>query len=200
MTAAVVDSTHRTVAARRTGRSLGWWGMVWTIATEGVLFGLLLFAYFFIRANSPRWPQGDIAEPELALSAVQTAILLGSSIPAHIAHRAAQRGDRRATARGLAAAWVMGATFLVMHGYELRAELSEFRADDNAYATLWYSITNLHALHLCVGLVIFAFLFLRTLSRQEPQGERVEVGILYWHFVDVVWVFVYSSLYLSVAL
>ncbi len=200
MTAAVVDATHRTVTSRPTGRSLGWWGMVWTIATEGLLFGLLLFSYFFIRTNSPTWPQGEISDPELTLTAIRTVILLGSTIPAHMAHRAAQRGDRRATAWGLGTAWLMGAVFLAGHFYDLTKELAEFRADDNAYASLWYAITNLHALHVGVGLIIFGFLWLRTLARMEPQGEPVEGGVLYWHFVDVVWVFVYTSLYLSVSL
>lgn len=192
MTAVAVPSTS-------SGRSLGWWGTVCLIATEAMLFALLLFAFFFLRANNHEWPIGGIAEPELAKSGIRTVILLGSTIPAVAAERAARRGDRRTLLVGLATTFVMGALFLAGHVEEYVHLWPELTPSTNAYGSAFYTITGFHALHLGIGLVVVAFLLWRAAAGHytTARHESVENGLLYWHFVDVVWVFVYSSLYLS---
>lgn len=185
-----------------TGRPVGQWGLACLVVTEGMLFALLLFAYSQTRATSPRWPLGDIAEPELVRSGLRTAVLLASSIPMHLADRAAEARDRSKLVWSLAVGWAMGALFLVGHLDEWATSLEEFTPATNAYGSFWYTITGFHALHLLVGLVVVGFLALRAMAGRYDDGPTVGVrtGILYWHFVDVVWVAVYGILYLSVAL
>jgi cytochrome c oxidase subunit 3 len=188
--------------ARSSGRSVGWWGTVGLIATEGMLFALLLFGNFYLRARSAEWPQGGISDPELPKSFVRTLILLGSTIPAVVAERAAKQGRRGQAIAGLTLTILMGTVFLLGHVDEYRTIHEEFRPSTNAYGSVFYTITNLHALHVAVGLVVLGFLLWRLLAGHFRGGRTtpIENGILYWHFVDVVWVVVYTSLYLSVSL
>jgi heme/copper-type cytochrome/quinol oxidase subunit 3 len=186
--------------ARPTGRSLGWWGTVALIATEGMLFALLLFGNFYLRARSVDWPQGGIEDPEIPKSAVRTVVLLASTIPAIVAERAMKRGQRGTAIAGLTLVILMGGAFLASHVDDLLTLHDKFVPSTNAYASVFYTITNLHALHVLVGLIVLSFLLWRLLAGHYRHGHHqpVENGIMYWHFVDVVWVFVYTSLYLSV--
>jgi len=188
--------------ARSSGRSVGWWGTVGLIATEGMLFALLLFGNFYLRARSAEWPQGGIEDPELAKSSVRTLVLLASTIPAVVAERAVKAGRRGQAIAGLTLTILMGTAFLLGHVDEYRTLHEQFRPSTNAYGSVFYTVTNLHALHVAVGLVILTFLLWRMLADHYRGGriEPVENGILYWHFVDVVWVAVYTCLYLSVSL
>jgi heme/copper-type cytochrome/quinol oxidase subunit 3 len=188
--------------ARPSGRSLGWWGTVCLIGTEGMLFALLLFGNFYLRAKAAHWPLGGIEPPELAKSGVRTVILLGSTIPVTIAERAAKRGERRVAAAGLGLTILMGMAFLATHVDEYLTEWPKFTPSTNAYGSIFYTITGFHALHVLIGVLILCFLLWRLLAGHYADGkvDAIETGILYWHFVDVVWIFVYSSLYLSVKL
>ena len=202
MTATAVPPRLPALESSPSGRSVGWWGTIWLIATEGMLFALLLFGNFYLRSNNAKWPLGDIADPELVKSGIRTAVLLGSTIPAVVAERAAKRGDRKTLIAGLTLTALMGTAFLVGHVDEYRTLWPEFRPSTNAYGSIFYTITTLHALHVLVGLFILTFLLWRTLAGHYSADHHgpVQNGIMYWHFVDAVWVVVYSSLYLSVTL
>jgi len=191
----------RLPVAEGSGRSLGWWGTIALIATEAMVFALLLFANFYLRLQSPVWPLGGIRNPELLKSGIRTVVLVASSVPLHTAGRAIRRGDRRLLVWGLGIGWLMGAAFLAGHVDEYVRLWKEFRPGTNAYASSFYTITGLHAAHLVVGLVIVGYLWWRAATgRYDARHHNaVECGILYWHFVDVVWIFVYASLYLSVS-
>ena len=184
-------------------RSLGWWGVVFLIATEATLFGLLLFVNFYLRSNTASWPPGGIEDPELKLSGVRSVILLGSSLPVALAERAAKRGDQAKFRRWIGVTFTMGAVFMAGHIQEWYVLLPKFTWRTNAYGSIWYTVTGLHALHLIIGLGVLAFLWVQSWRGQyddRPDASSVSCGILYWHFVDAVWVAVYSSLYLSVTL
>lgn len=184
-------------------RSLGWWGLIFLIATEATLFGLLIFVNFYLRANAAQWPLGGIEDPELKLSGIRSVILLGSSIPVALAERASGRGDQPAFRRYLAVTFTMGAVFLAGHVQEYVVLLEKFTWRTNAYGSIYYSLTGLHALHLIIGMTVLAYLFTQSWRGrydERPSPSAASCGILYWHFVDVVWVAVYSSMYLSVTL
>jgi heme/copper-type cytochrome/quinol oxidase subunit 3 len=187
--------------ARPSGRSLGWWGTVCLIATEGTLFALLLFGNFYLRAKHAHWPLDHIAPPELQKSGVRTVVLLSSTLPVTVAEWAAKRGKRRMAATGLALTILMGAFFLATHVDEYLTTWKDFTPNTDAYGSVFYTITGFHALHVLIGVIILCFLLWRLLAGHYSDGkaEAIETGILYWHFVDVVWIFVYSSLYLSLA-
>jgi heme/copper-type cytochrome/quinol oxidase subunit 3 len=166
-----------------------------------MLFAILLFGNFYLRANNAHWPLGGIAPPELAKSGVRTVVLLSSTLPAAVAEWAAKRGKRRTAATGLAMTILMGSFFLATHVDEYLTTWKDFTPSTNAYGAVFYTITGFHALHVLIGVLALCFLLWRLLAGHYSNGkaEAIEVGILYWHFVDVVWIAVYSSLYLSMA-
>ncbi len=185
-------------AARRDGYGRGFWGVVVLIATEGMLFLALIATYFFLRASAPTWPLGGIEPPELGWRAwTFTAILLGSSIPIFWADAAIKKGRRRAVGIGLMLSALMGAAFLVNTIFEFR-DLT-FGWDTNAYGSIYYVIVGLHATHVAVGLMISAVVQVKLWTGlvDEEHHTSVEVFSLYWHFVDAVWILVYSAVFIS---
>jgi len=187
--------TATTTGAR--GYAVGWWGMVVLIATEATIFLALLGSYFFLRASSSDWPQGGIAPPDLSRISIFTVILLASSIPLFAAESAIERGNVRRLRIALFVSFVMGAAFLANQVFEFR-EL-DFDIHANAYTAIFILTTGLHGLHVLGGLLMSAVVQLKA-RLGVVNAERhltVDVFVLYWHFVDVVWIFVFSSLYLS---
>jgi heme/copper-type cytochrome/quinol oxidase subunit 3 len=185
-------------AARHEGYGRGFWGVAVMIATEGMLFLALIATYFFLRSSVGTWPPAGVEPPELGARAwIFTALLLGSSIPIFWADAAAKRGDLRAMRAGLAISSVMGAAFLVNTIVEFR-ELT-FGWDDHAYGSIYYTIVGLHATHVAAGLLISLVVQIK-LWRGLVDAEHhtsVEVFSLYWHFVDVVWIFVFATVFVS---
>jgi heme/copper-type cytochrome/quinol oxidase subunit 3 len=184
-------------AAGPRGRSVGWWGVLCMIMTEAMLFIGLLASYFFLWASSAEWPQGAIERPEVARISVFTVVLLGSSIPIFIGESANRRGRMNLARGALFVSFLMGAVFLANQVLEYRD--LHFGWRDNAYASIFYVTTGLHGLHVLLGLLINLVVQAKGYARRlAPSHDiTVEVFSLYWHFVDVVWIFVFSSLYLA---
>jgi heme/copper-type cytochrome/quinol oxidase subunit 3 len=181
--------------------AFGWWGMVWLIATEAMLFGALIASYFYLRFKSgPAWPPGDIEIPALELPLAMSLILWSSSIPVHIADRGIRRGNQRALRYGLMAGFVLGATFLALQVViEYPEKLDEFGPTTNSYGSLFFTLTGMHGLHVLGGLLINLWTQVRA-WRGAFDAERhltVQNFTMYWHFVDVVWVFILATIYLS---
>jgi heme/copper-type cytochrome/quinol oxidase subunit 3 len=182
------------------GRAPGWWGMVFLIITEALFFSLLLTSYFFLRFTSgPEWPPGEIENPKLFLVLIMTPILLLSSAPIHWGELGIRKGNVSRLRMGLLLTMLMGTTFLVMQGFEYAETLTEFTARTNVYGTLFFTITGFHGIHVFVGLLLLGWLqFYAWRGRFTRQSHLpVQVITMYWHFVDVVWVFILVSLYLS---
>ncbi len=182
------------------GRPLGWWGTVGLIATEGTLFGLLLFVALYLRANADVWPPAGVEDPELLRSGIRSAILIGSSIPAFLASRALRAGRVRRFRTLIVVTVVMGTVFLLGHVREFVHLSEKFTPTSHAYGSTFYVITGLHGVHLVIGLIVLAYLWVQaTRGRYDAGGEPVGVqcGLLYWHFVDAVWVGVFGVLYVS---
>ncbi|HEY7440150.1 MAG TPA: heme-copper oxidase subunit III [Acidimicrobiia bacterium] len=186
-----------TTAPRDRGYSTAWWGMVVLITTEAMIFLALLSAYFFIRASVPRWPIGGLPEPELHRSVIFTVILLASSIPIVWMEVALKRGNMRQVKGTLLLAFLMGAAFLGNTAYDYTH--MDFGWRVNAYSSLFWGIIGLHALHVLVGLLMSATVQVKVwLGKVSPERHTTpEVFALYWHFVDGVWIFVFTSLILS---
>lgn len=179
----------------------GWWGMVLLIGTEAMLFGTLIASYFYLRFNSaPVWPPDGIEKPTLELPLIMSVLLLSSSIPVHMADRGIRKGRQRALRFGLAAGFVLGAVFLfITVGIEWPEKLREFTPTTNAYGSLFYALTGFHGSHVLVGLVISAWTQVRAWRGAFDHDRHLTVQnfAMYWHFVDVVWIFVLSTIYLS---
>ena len=182
-------------------RAFGWWGVVWLIATEATLFAMLIASYFYLRfRGGPVWPPDDIEPPKLVLPLIMTVILLSSSIPVHMAERAAKRGDNRMLRIGLALGFVLGAAFLgITWGVEWPETLHEFGPTTNSYGSMFFTITGFHGAHVLGGLGFNLWSQIRA-SRGAFGPERhltIQNFTLYWHFVDVVWIAVMLTLYIS---
>ncbi len=183
------------------GKAPGWWGMVLLIATEATFFTILLTSYWYIRFRTgSAWPPPPIEKPKVFLVGVMTPILLLSSAPMHWAELGVRRGRLWQLKLGLLVTFAMGATFLALQAVEYHDILTEeFTPRTNAYGTLFFSITGFHGFHVAIGLLLNLWLQFYA-WRRAFSAERylpVENVVLYWHFVDAVWVFIFISLYLA---
>jgi cytochrome c oxidase subunit 3 len=172
-------------------------GMLLFIISEIMLFGAFFTAYFFIRVvNDAGWFPLDGTELPVAIAGVNTAILLSSSFTMHWALEGARNGNVRAMRVGLLTTALLGLTFLTIQVNEY-VHLG-FAPSDNSQGTIFYGLTGLHGAHVLVGLTLLAFATVRAFRGHfSPKEHRgVEVPGIYWHFVDVMWIFVYSTLYL----
>ena len=171
-------------------------GMLLFIISEVMLFGAFFTAYFFIRVVADvDWPaQGDHL-PKL-IAGVNTAILISSSFTMHWALEGARNENRNALRVGMLTTFLLGLTFLSIQVNEY-VHIG-FAPHDNAQGTIFYGLTGLHGAHVFVGLTLLAFATIRAyrghFTAKEHRG--IEVPGIYWHFVDVMWIFVYSTVYL----
>jgi cytochrome c oxidase subunit 3 len=171
-------------------------GMLLFIASEVMLFGSFFTAYFFIRvAGNDKWPLPPFHLP-VFVAGVNTAILVTSSFTMHWALQSIKRGNRAGLQAGMVLTFLMGLTFLLTQATEY-ARVG-FSPHDGAFGTIFYCLTGLHGAHVFVGLMILLFVTIRSFrghfSPEEHHG--VEIGGIYWHFVDVMWIVVYSTIYI----
>ena len=175
-------------------------GMLLFIISEVMVFGAFFTAYFFIRVVS-----GDdwfpIKEFELpkAIAGVNTAILLSSSLTMHWALESVKRGNRAGLKAGMLITFLLGSTFLFVQINEY-VNLTQEGLTPQALAqgSVFYGLTGLHGAHVFIGLTLLAMVNIRVWRGHfTPEEHRgVEVPGIYWHFVDVMWIIVYSSVYL----
>ncbi|MEX3936207.1 heme-copper oxidase subunit III [Paraburkholderia phymatum] len=177
-------------------RSGGWFGCLALIVTEGSLFGYLIFSYLYLASQSGRmWPPEGL--PKLGLGGANTAILLTSSVFVWLCERCVKRRRIHWAVASMSTALVLGVTFVGIqikewqnHPYGMTAHL---------YGSLYFTITGFHMAHVVVGLVVLALLLLWTARGyfDEKRCLALTIGGLYWHFVDLVWLFIFSTIYLS---
>jgi cytochrome c oxidase subunit 3 len=168
--------------------------VVW-LASEMMFFAGLFAAYFTIRAGSSRWPPPGV-ELATGRTGLATAVLVLSSFTMHGAVAAAGRDDRRRALRWLAVTVALGSLFLANQAWEY-AE-APFSISTHAYGSLFYLLTGFHGLHVIGGLLFMGAVagVIGGSGSRAPAGETVEVCGYYWHFVDVVWVAMFSTVYL----
>ena len=184
-------ATTRTAAGLPTSRLAVWW----VIVSEIVIFGGLLAAYLMHRIGHPEW--GDYAaHTNMWIGAFNTLVLLTSSLSAVSAHKAASAGDGKQAAKLL---WftILGAVvFLLVKSGEWTMEISHgYTITSNAFWSFYYTAAGLHAFHVLAGAVIMVFVANAAAKGRDLQ--RVESVGLYWHFVDIVWIFLFPLLYIA---
>lgn len=190
-----MSSAHIAEMEERPGLPRLYVGMLMFLLSETFLFGNLFWTYFYLRAKSPVWPpQGVVLE--MPLIALNTVILLTSSVTMQLAINSAGRGNRRGLVNTLIVTMALGAIFLTIKGWEWSHV--DFRPWDHAYGSIFYTLTGFHGLHVLAGIGILLALLARTLRlRGSPLAPlHLKVGGLYWHYVDLIWIFVFSSLYI----
>src|ERR1700756_5369827 len=171
-------------------------GMLLFIISEVMVFGAFFTAYFFIRVGEGNpWPAPGTKLP-VEVAGVNTAILVSSSFTMHWAQTAIKKGNRFALKAGMLTTFVLGATFLFVQINEY-ANIG-FAPQDHAQQTIFYSLTGLHGCHVFIGLVLLLFVTIRSFrGHYSPEQHRgVEVPGIYWHFVDIMWIIVYTTVYI----
>ena len=174
----------------------GAYGMLLLILTEASLFGYLLFSYFYL-ASMARGPWPPTGMPELRLALPNTGVLLLSSGAMWWAETGIRRGQRGRLLVGLALALGLGLVFLGIQLVEYRHQ--PFGPSTDAYGSLFFTITGFHGAHVAVGLLMIAVVALRAgLGHFSARRHLAVTNVSwYWHFVDAVWLVVFTSLYLS---
>ena len=178
---------------------VGYWGMALFVATEATMFAMLIGSYLFLGPANPGWPPPGIERPKLILPPIMTAVLLLSSATMFWAEKGIKRGDRIQLRIGLAVTIALGLGFLTIQGFEYADKLSKVKPWDHAYAASFYTITSFHALHVFSGLLLLGYTLLRALLGHFDGEQHLAVKNvgLYWHFVDAVWLVIFTTLYLS---
>src|SRR3954454_18436781 len=174
-------------------------GMLLFIISEVMVFGAFFTAYFFIRVvanDHPSWFPIDGHELPVAVAGVNTAILLSSSLTLHWAQTSIKNGNRRGLQAGMLSTFLLGLTFLFIQINEY-AHIG-FAPSDSAQASVFYGLTGLHGAHVFIGLTLLAMVTVRSFKGHfSPHEHRgVEVPGIYWHFVDVMWIVVYTTIYI----
>jgi cytochrome c oxidase subunit 3 len=171
-------------------------GMLLFIISEVMVFGAFFTAYFFIRvAQGDPWPAAGTKLP-VEVAGVNTAILVSSSFTIHWAQTSIARGNRFGLKAGILTTFLLGCTFLFIQINEY-ANIG-FAPQDGAQQTIFFSLTGLHGAHVFIGLLLLLFVTIRSFrGHYSPEEHRgVEVPGIYWHFVDIMWLVVYSTVYI----
>jgi cytochrome c oxidase subunit 3 len=205
---AALENQFRDLEQQRETAELGMWIF---LMTELLLFGALFTAYAVYRLSYPATFAAASRDLEAGLGAINTAVLICSSLGMALAVYGAQTGGRKRLLIGLALAIILGTVFMVIKGVEYyhHYQHQEFPGlsfnykgahPDQAqvFFFLYFAMTGVHAVHLSVGIILVTFIFIKAYRRAYSPAyyTPVEISGLYWHFVDIVWIFLFPLLYL----
>ncbi|MBS1892657.1 MAG: heme-copper oxidase subunit III [Actinobacteria bacterium] len=174
-------------------------GILLFIVSEVMLFGSFFASYFFLRVvvNPAAWPPHPFELP-VAVAGMNTAILVSSSFTIHYALEGIRKGNKTAMKLGLALTWILGLTFLFVQINEY-VHIG-FSARTEAFGTIFFSLTGLHGAHVFIGLCLLTAATIRAFRGhfdKEPEKHLgVEVPGIYWHFVDIMWIVVFFTVYI----
>ena len=184
-------ATTRSAAGLPTGRLAIWWVLV----SEIVIFGGVLVSYVMHRVGHPEWA-AEAAHTNTWAGAFNTLVLLTSSLSAVLAHQAAEGGDGPKAARLLRFTALGGLVFLIVKSFEWTHEIREgFTIQAGGFWQYYYTAAGLHAFHVICGMIIM--LFVAADAAKNRELHRVENIGIYWHFVDIVWIFLFPLLYIA---
>ena len=193
---AVAEVSRPPVTPRHPGLHTGMMGMFIFLSSEVMFFGTLFAVYFYMFGSHPQWPPiGTRGVPAFPLPTVNTVVLLSSGVTMHIGHMAIQRGNRQQLILWLIITILLGAAFEIGQAYEFLTAHITFTT--NHFTSAFFTMTGFHGGHVLGGIVFLCLILGRTLSGHFDQDHHVGVAAcaIYWHFVDLVWVFLYIVLY-----
>ena len=184
-------ATTRSAAGIPTGLLAVWW----VLASEIVIFGGLLGSYIMYRLAHDAWSE-QAAFTNVWIGAFNTFVLLTSSLTAVLAHQAAEAGDGQLAAKRLYYTCIGAATFIGVKAFEWTTEIQHgFTITSNTFWSFYYTAAGLHALHVIAGAILM--LFVAADAKKNRELHRVELIGIYWHFVDIVWIFLFPLLYIA---
>jgi len=175
------------------------WGMLAFLGSEIATFGAGFTYYFFIRSGA--WPPQSLPDLTSSLVIANTALLVASSFTLHWAHVAIRNENRRNFILGLAVTLLLGVVFIggqILEYFEFIVH-SDFTLTTGIYGSAFFGLTGLHGLHVTMGAVLLGIVLARALMGQYSAERHVSVSTasMYWHFVDVVWIFLVVVLYVG---
>ncbi|MFB6185164.1 MAG: heme-copper oxidase subunit III [Haloarculaceae archaeon] len=176
-------------------------GMLLFLGTELATFGAGFVYYFFIRAGA--WPPSHLPELLSSLVLINTLILLASSVTLHFAHVALRRNNRRRFLQLLGLTLLLGIVFIGGQVFEYHEFIVKdgFTITSGVFASAFFGLTGLHGLHVTMGAILLLIVFSRGIYGQYDDSRHTSVSTvsMYWHFVDLVWVFLVAVLYIGAA-
>jgi cytochrome c oxidase subunit 3 len=199
MSAVISPTETHAEGEQHTTRSFGWYGMVFFLASEAIFFANLIASYLYLRIRitgmGASWiPSG--VELDKTLPLINTFILLSSSFPMHYAARAITKGDKRGLTIGLILTVILGSTFLSGQAWEYTH--ANFTPSTGVFGSTFFTLTGFHGAHVTAGVIFLLICFFRSLRGDFSKDRHFAVTAveMYWHFVDVVWVLLFTVLYL----
>ncbi|HET8908553.1 MAG TPA: cytochrome c oxidase subunit 3 [Ktedonobacterales bacterium] len=184
---------------QHTTRSFGWYGMVFFLASEAIFFANLIASYLYLRIRitgmGASWiPSG--VELDKTLPFINTFVLLSSSFPMHFAARAIAKGDKRRLTIFLIMTVILGSLFLSGQAWEYTH--ANFNPSTGVFGSTFFTLTGFHGAHVTAGVIFLLICFFRSLRGDFSKDRHFAVTAveMYWHFVDVVWVLLFTVLYL----
>ncbi len=176
-------------------------GMLLFITSEVMFFAGLFAAYFSIRGAAPAWPPAEFEDTLKILPLVgpATILLIISSFTGQLGLRAIRRGDRTAFIRYFAVTLTLGVTFLAMQAIDYAILYSEgMTLDAGPFGTTYYTLTGFHGAHVIGGVIMLGVVLYRGMAGQfsARHYDAPEAALLYWDFVDIVWIVLFTILYL----
>ena len=168
------------------------------LASEVMLFGALFSSYILLRTGNPDWHQEEL---DVVLATINTLFLITSSVTVVFAWMALRLNDFAKFKLYLWLTMALAGAFLVVKYFEYSAEFEHhLYPSANNFMAIYFTMTGLHGIHILGGMVVFGYLLGpgAKMWKSEPERftNRIEVAGLYWHFVDLVWIFLFPSLYL----
>ena len=173
-------------------------GLWWFLASEIPVFGGLIASYIVVRLGSSGWFEAS-SHLNFSLALVNTFVLLTSSLTMVLAFAAVEDKNPKRLRLNLLLTLLLGLTFLAIKGFEYAGEIAHgFTPGAGIFWSFYYGMTGLHAVHVLGGIVVNLILLIAALrDTLKPNEHRVELAGLYWHFVDIVWIFLFPLLYLT---
>jgi cytochrome c oxidase subunit 3 len=191
MSAVELTRDERTVR-RTSGPVLG---MVVFVASEAMFFATFFGAYFTIYSVNPAWPPAGFPRLKPELATVLTVVLVSSSLTLQLGMRAIRRDRARLLLFWVGLTILLGTTFLGLQLYDY--SLLGFSVRDGIFGSLFYVMTGLHMAHVFGGVVFLVLVLVQGLGGQlsDASHDSLEAGAIYWHFVDVVWICLFTTFY-----
>jgi len=191
-----LDTTAEALTS--TGIPTGKIGVWWFLASEITVFGGLMASYIVVRLGSAGWSEA-VAHLNFSLGLINTFVLLTSSMTMVLAFKAVEEKDPKGLRTYLGLTILLGLVFLILKAFEYGGEIAGgFTPAGGIFWSFYYGMTGLHALHVLAGVAVNCILLVAALGDiLRPNEHRVELAGLYWHFVDIVWIFLFPLLYLT---
>ena len=173
--------------------------IVW-LSSELMFFAALFAMYFTLRSVNPELWAEEVKLLNIPLSSVNTTVLVLSSVTCQLGVFAAERGDVKGLRKWFVITFLMGFYFVAGQVYEYAVLVHEgLTLSSSAYGSAFYLTTGFHGLHVTGGLIAFLFVLARTYATKQYSHKQATTAIVvsyYWHFVDVVWIALFATIYL----